>query len=100
MTRNEDKIFVGDVGTAIIIDIGEDTTDLISAEIVVKKPNGTVVRWPASKHPTELTKIYYVSQAGDFDQPGPYQAQVHAVFPDWNGSGDIDKFKVYPTLDT
>lgn len=85
--------FIGDIGTAIIVNTKEDLTTATLIELKVKKPSGTEVVWPGTIY--ELTKIRYIIQEGDFNESGEYQIQAYVVFPAWEGLGETSKFMVF-----
>lgn len=89
----EDKYYVGDIGTLVLVDIGTDITLATECAIYVKKPNGTRVTWVASISGEE--EIQYIIQDGDWDLPGIYTIQSYIVTPSWSGRGTTATFTVY-----
>ena len=85
--------YAGDIGTKILVDVGIPADDIVSAKLIVKKPDGTVVEWPASPV-LGTTQISYIVQSGDFDQAGRYQLQAFVQTGDWSGYGEITYFYV------
>lgn len=89
------KSYVEDVGTEILVDCGEDISTSTLQSIVVKKPDGTMVEWASSLHPTELNQFRYIVGIGDFNLPGKYLCQAKLVMGTWSGLGETFSFKVY-----
>jgi len=80
-------IFVNDVGTKLVFDVGIDTSQITKAEIHVRKPDKTNVTWSAQ---TELnsTNIYYILQQNDVDMVGVYKLQPYLELSSgWKGHG-------------
>lgn len=92
-----DKIYVDDVGTGITVDCGSDLEGATEAALLVRKPDGTDVSWPATIIAIDGVKRFlrYVTHPGDLDQPGSYKVQAHVALPGWSGRGATFKFKVY-----
>lgn len=88
-----DKIYVGDVGTIITVDCGEDISTATVNQLAVQKPDGTVVTWEASVYNTNYLR--YTVQTDDLDQAGVYKVQSKITLPSWSGLGETDEFTVY-----
>ena len=91
-----DKVYVGDTGTAVILDCGQDISDASARSIKVRKPDRTLVTWAASASGT--TAISYTSLAATFDQPGTYRLQAEVTLPagKWLGATVLlDVHKVF-----
>lgn len=100
----EDKVFVGDIGTAfrgtfkedgVAIDISSATTK----EIIFEPPNGIKATQTATFF-TDGTDgvLQYVSIANDIDRGGDWRLQGYIVMAGFTGYSDIVNFKVYDTL--
>lgn len=89
----QDKIYVGDVGTAIILDTEEDLTDASAVTIEVRKPNGKEVTWTGAKF--ETTKVKYVIVIDDLDQSGKYHMQTKVITPTGSWRGGTVPMEVY-----
>ena len=89
-------VFVGDVGTVISLDCGTSVATATVCQIIVKKPNGRRVTWPAVQD--TATSIKYVIQAGDLDIAGDWQLQAHVEFTTWKGRGEVATLKVKNTI--
>lgn len=87
------KVYVGDVGTVIIVNTKEDLAAATVTNIKVQKPNKTEVIWAGTVY--ENTKIKYIIQEGDFDVPGDYMVQAYIEIPGWKGRGETTQFTVY-----
>lgn len=87
------NIYIGDIGTLILIDMGEDVSEAVSPVFRVKKPDGTEVEWTAEVGDTDNILQYTIVE-GDLDQAGTYAVNPYLTLGDWTGSGDTVKFKV------
>ena len=87
------KIYVGDVGLEIIIDMQEDISAATTYEMLVLK-NGTEVIWDASIYNDRYLK--YVTEADDLDDAGIYFIQGNLVLGGWSGLGETVTFVVNP----
>jgi hypothetical protein len=93
---DDDKYYVGDIGTEILVDTCSDLTGATSVSIVVEKPNGDIETWSGTVSDTRY--ISYIVMNGDFDQSGEYWFQARVVFPSWSGSGNMGKFYIRPII--
>jgi hypothetical protein len=90
------KVYVGDVGTVIVLDCKISLSAALSLIIVAKKPNGDIVEWTAEKNITEDdTSLKYAVLQGDLDIPGTWELQAKVTLPTWEGLGDTSKMRVY-----
>lgn len=80
-------VFVGDVGTEIILDCGTDVSSATIKNIVVRKPNGAKLTWGAVSEGTNSIK--HVTVLGDLDVAGKWELQASISMPTWQGVGDI-----------
>lgn len=92
---DEEKVYVGDVGTVIYLDTGEDMSSASVMKIKVKKPDASTVEWTAALDVTNTNRIKYVVVADDLDQDGTYRLQAYCVTPLWSGLGETAQLKVY-----
>ena len=95
------EIHQDDFGTKLLMTITDDgsAVDISSAinqEIRMVKPNDEVIDRPAIFE-TDGTngKIYYIVQAGDFNQAGYYRIQGKVILPTGSYKTNIHKFKVH-----
>jgi hypothetical protein len=86
------KYYVNDVGTKIIVDVGEDISDAITMQLNIKKPDSSTVTWNATLE--GLTFLVYTVQSGDWNIVGRYLLQAYVVTPDWTGRGDTTSFEI------
>ena len=87
-----DKIYVGDEGTVVLIDMGEDISAATVTNIYVRKSTGDVT-WAATIYDSNYLR--YVIQTGDLDVAGTYYLQPYLEFTDWKGRGKTVNFEVY-----
>jgi hypothetical protein len=73
------KLYVGSVGTTILIDVGEDISGATTAAIDVQKPDGMEVTWVGDVY--DHTKVRYITIANDIDQSGWWKLRPHIVMP-------------------
>lgn len=88
------RVYAGDIGTLIDVDLGEDITLATNISLSVKKPDGKVVTWSPSLQGT--TALRYVLQAGDVDLAGIYFIQPKLTLGTWSGSATAIQLTVYP----
>jgi hypothetical protein len=87
-----DKIYVGDIGTIVTVDCGEDISTATVNQLMVQKPDGTIVTWEAAVYNTNYLR--YTIMDGDLDQAGVYKVQSKITLPSWSGLGETDEFTV------
>ena len=87
------KIYVGDIGTKIIVDCGTSLAGATVHNIIVKKPDWSISTWTATID--ENTLVYYTVE-GDFDIPGAYGIQASVIVDGWSGLGETTSIDVYP----
>lgn len=94
---DENKIYVGDTGLAIVLDCGEDITGATDTVMYVKKPDGTFVTWTAEVLTVsgETRYLRYYTQAGDLDTKGRWRIQAGLTVSGWTGRGETTTFRVY-----
>lgn len=66
------RTYVGDVGTAIELDTETDLTGA-TVSMLVQKPNGDLVTWPAT---AQGMVARFLTRTGDLDQHGTWRMQV------------------------
>ena len=86
------SVFMLDIGTSIILDCGVDVSLASVCNIKVRKPNGTIVFWPAVAHETNYIKHTVLS--GELDQTGVWRLQASVTIPGWSGLGDVVTLQV------
>lgn len=92
------KIYLGDIGLAVIVDVGQDVSGATECSLEVRKPNGDQVSWSAVPHTVsgETNFLRYVTTEGDLDVCGRYLVQAYVSLLSWSGYGETTSFKVYP----
>ena len=80
----EGKVYVGDIGTEIVVDTCSDLSTATKVELRVEKPSGAPVTWAGTVF--ETTKIRHVAVSGDLDEVGEYNLQAYVEMPGWTGS--------------
>jgi hypothetical protein len=80
------KVYVGDTGTAIVLDCGQDISNATARSIEVRKPDGTTASWAAVASGTN--SIRFDTLAGTLDQVGKWRLQARATTPAgvWRGA--------------
>lgn len=91
------KIYVGDVGTEIILDCGQSIASATTTDIKVTKPNNTTDTWTGSIYNTNYIK--YTIQTGDLDVVGPWLLQAYVVTPSGTWRGETAKMEVYQVFE-
>lgn len=94
------KIYVGDIGTVIIIDMGANISGATNIKFIVNKPDAsnpgqnTEVEWVAIISGTSAFK--YNIQIDDLDIDGYYEIRPEFSLGTWSGSGNKVGFPVEP----
>lgn len=89
------EYYVGDVGTEVTVETGEDLSSATVTVLKVKKPDDAIsaeVTWSGTVYDT--TKIRYIIANGDWDQSGRYLLQSYVELPTWQGRGDTVAFEI------
>lgn len=86
------KVYFGDIGTAVVLDVGQDITAATAQSIEVRKPDSSTVSWPASVF--ENSKLRFVSLVGTFDAAGEWRLQAKVTLPTGTWRGDAVALKV------
>jgi len=87
---------VGDIGTEIIFDTGEDLSTATVHQLFYRKPNGTVGEWVNTIDGTRLKST--TTLATDLDVGGVWAVQAYCETPTWKRHSDEDKFTVCPNI--
>jgi len=87
------KVYQGDIGTEIVIDLGESLSGGTVYKMKVRKPSGTEAEWTASV--TESTKITYTTVSGDLDEYGRYLIQPYVELENFQGYGETVVLEVH-----
>jgi hypothetical protein len=98
------EIHEDDVGLWFIVTVmdADGIVDMSQATVIkfrFQKPDGSLIVVDAKLlHDGTDGQVVYVTQPGDFDQPGTWKHQLYAeIGPDQKWS-NIVKFKIYPNL--
>lgn len=84
------KVYVGDIGTQIKIDMQEALTGYSVVILKVKKPNGSLVQWYPTVVPNAEgieSVLGYITLSGDLNARGVYKIQPYIEFASWKGKG-------------
>jgi len=87
-----EKLYVGDVGTVVVLECGRDLSQAESPAIVVRRPDGTSRTWPAE---AEGTRLRYVTRQGDLSMPGVHCLQAAYSQGDYCGRGATAELLVH-----
>lgn len=82
MSKN---IYVGAVGTEIVLNTFTDLTTASTTKIRYRRPDFVEGEWPATVF--ETTKVRYITQADDIAPSGVWTLQAYVELPDWEGLG-------------
>jgi len=86
------KIFKGDVGTEIIINMQRDISTATDISIKVLTPNKTQTTWTPTIYNTNYLR--YIIVSGDLSENGTYTLQPVLTLGSWVGSGTPVSFYV------
>jgi hypothetical protein len=89
-----DRIYVGEVGTIIDVDMGVDISLASAYELRVRKPDGTEVIWAPAILSGGQT-LEYITETGDLDIAGDWIIQPWLEIGTWIGYGDPVNLVVY-----
>lgn len=93
MSVAQDKVYVGDIGTEIIVNCGQSIVGATATSLEVRKPGGKEVSWAASVYNDNYLK--YTVVVDDFEKAGIYKVQSKLTLSGWTGRGETDNFRVY-----
>lgn len=94
----EKKVYVGDIGTRVVVNTGVSLEALSSATLYVEKPDGsTQVEWVSAViGATSLGQILYTTVDGDLNAKGIYRLYVKLIFDSGKTlHGERTYFRVY-----
>ena len=81
-------IFLGDIGTEINIDVGEDISAQTELAVLYEKPDGTTGQWTGTISGTEI--VQYTTVEDDIDQAGTWRLQAYIKLSGgWSGYSTI-----------
>lgn len=88
------KTYVGDIGTAIVLDTGQALAGASAVSIEVLLPGGTAqASWPGTV--VESTKVQFFSLADTFASAGEHKLQARVVLPGGTWLGETVGLTVY-----
>lgn len=87
------KVYVGDTGTQVVLDCGQDISAATARSIEVMKPDGTSASWDAALNGSRA--IQALSGVGTFDQPGRWKLQAKVTMPSGSWRGATADLMVY-----
>lgn len=90
------KVYVGDTGTVIVLDCGQDVSAASARSIEYRKPDGTTGSWAASASGTNA--IQFTTLAGTLDQAGRWRLQAKVTLPSGVWLGETADLMVYPAF--
>lgn len=87
------KVYVGDTGTVITLDCGQNVSTATARVIYARKPDGTLVTWTASASGTNF--IAYTTLEATLDQVGIWKLQAGITLPTGEWRGESADLRVY-----
>lgn len=87
------KPYVGDTGTVITLDCGQDISAATARAIEVRKPDGTTATWAAVA--SGSNSIAFTTLAGTLDMPGRWRLQARVTLPSGQWRGETAVLDVY-----
>ena len=91
------KVYVGDVGTQIILDCGQDISAATAISIEVKKPNGGTASWAAAANGTNAISCF-TGGANALTLAGTWLLQAKVTLPSGTWRGETAQLVVYATF--
>ena len=91
------KLYVGDTGTVITLDCGQDVSAASVRSIEVRKPDGSTASWTASASGTD--SLTYTTLAGTLDQAGEWALQALVTLPSGVWRGETALLEVFARFD-
>ena len=87
------KVYVGDIGTVIVLDCGQDISAATVREIAVRKPDASLVTWTAvASGPNALA---FTTVSGTLDRAGRWLLQAKVTLPSGSWLGETAELTVY-----
>jgi len=96
-----DEIYVGDSGTQLLIDMGEDLSEAVSVVVKARKPDGTEEDWAGEVYQPVDGLMQYIRVAlttSMIDAAGTYKLQPYITFASWSGYGTTCTISVLRTF--
>lgn len=89
------KMYQGDVGTVLQVNVGDDMSSATTVELSILKPDLTTEVWDAIVNGVDNTQIDHTIITDELDQVGRYGVQAHIVISGWSGLGETTEFIVH-----
>ena len=90
------KVYVGDVGTRIMLDCGADISDAEVSRIYYLKPDLiSKGYWDATLAPGNVRQLYYDTEADDVDSAGRWTLQAYVEIGTSKWWGENCRLMVY-----
>lgn len=89
------KIYVGDIGTRIRLDVGEDVSTATSVTIEYKKPSKVEGSWSAAVEVENNTIVYHMTALNELDEAGEWKLQAYVDLGQWKGLSETVNMMVY-----
>lgn len=90
------KVYVGDVGTVVVLDCGQNVSAAISRSVDVRRPDGSSTNWPASASGTNAIQV--TIGAGELAVAGAWRLQANVEMPTGTWRGATVVLRVYPRM--
>jgi len=87
------KLYIGDTGTAIVLDCAADISAASARSIEVRKPDGSLASWAASAQ--GATALRFDTLAATLDQAGAWRLQAKVTLPGGTWRGETAVLRVY-----
>ncbi len=91
------KLYIGDIGTLIEIDLGENISTASGLKLEVEKPDNTRVEWTPTLYGTNYLR--YTTVSGDLNVAGRYGINPTFTLGTWIGRCDTVFFEVHSRYD-
>lgn len=90
------KVYVGDTGTQIILDCGQNISTATATTILARKPDGTEATWTAALSGTN--SVVYTTSGSSIDQHGMWYLQARVTLPSGVWRGETAQLFVSPNF--
>jgi hypothetical protein len=87
------KVYVGDSGTAIVLDCGVDISTATLLEIAAQKPDNSTALWTAASYTS--TSLRYLTLITSLDIAGTWKLQAVVTLPGEKWRGETVQMTVY-----
>lgn len=87
------KVYVGDAGTLLVLDCGQNISAATVRSIEARKPNGAMVSWPATANGANSLQV--ILDDTMFTSPGRWFLQAKVTLPAGVWRGETVALDVY-----